>query len=177
MDIGLEMLFETTIRTFLGDKAFHIAGQVHDDKSRKNWYKKAIKKVIIRTHLIDTSLKHKEQLEFWSSKLLQMLSTKDFSEKEFSLYLLRFVGALLGFLSIRGSVLASPAYFQTASQYYTQAIFAGGDVMQDYYDSKSTTAIRSRLASQLKSEGYNDFQISLVLNISEYEVKRLRAEL
>lgn len=37
-DVGYEMLFETTICVFLGDKSYHIAVQVHNDKHRLEWY-------------------------------------------------------------------------------------------------------------------------------------------
>jgi hypothetical protein len=59
MDPGYEMLFETTIRTFLEDKAYHIAGQVHNQKHRKEWYRKVLKKIIFKIQEIDTSTKHK----------------------------------------------------------------------------------------------------------------------
>lgn len=46
MTLNHEMLFERTMQSLLGKKASHIAGQVHSEKSRKQWYKKAITKVI-----------------------------------------------------------------------------------------------------------------------------------
>jgi len=177
MDIGQEMLFETTIRTFLGQKAYHIASQAHSTKDRVGWYRKVFKKVVKQVQTIDTSAKHKEQMEYFGGQLLEILKGRNFNEQLFSLYLLRFTGTLLGYLSLRGSSLATPTYFQTPSQYYTQLIFNGGDTMQDYYDAHSATVVRRRLVAQLKAEGLNDFQISLVLNVTEYEVKKLRAEL
>ena len=49
--------------------------------------------------------------------------------------------------------------------------------MQDYNDKMSSVSVRKKLVRQLKDEGLNDFQISLVLNTSEYQVKKLRYEL
>ena len=49
--------------------------------------------------------------------------------------------------------------------------------MQDYYDKNSSLNTRRRLTLQLKEEGMTDFEISLVFNISEYRVRKLRKEL
>ena len=62
-------------------------------------------------------------------------------------------------------------------QHYTEVISSGGDVMQDYHDQKTSVSVRKKLVAQLKEEGLNDFQISLVLNTSEYQVKKLKNEL
>jgi len=96
MDSAYELMFETTIRSFLGDKANHIAGQVHSEKHRKEWYKKAIKVVIKKIHTIDTNTHHKEQLALWSERALNKLNNRYYNESEFTLCLLRLVGALLG---------------------------------------------------------------------------------
>lgn len=171
------MLFETTVRAFLGNKAYHIAGEARIEKYRLRWYRKVLAKVVRCAHEIDAPAKHKEQLELFSAQLLTLVKARKVDEQAFSLHLLRFVGVLLGFLSLRGSCLSNPVYFQSPSQYYTQLMFNGGDPMQDYYDRQTATGIRARLVEQLKGEGLNDFQISLVLNVTEYQVKKLRAEL
>lgn len=177
MNIGHEMLFETTIRAFLGERAYHIAGQAHEEKYRLKWYRQVLKKVAKRVQAIDTHAKHKEQLEFFTSQLLTLVNARHLDERVFSWYLLRLVGTLLGFLSLRGSCLANLVYYQDPDQHYTQLMFNGGDVMQSYYDQQSATAERARLVHQLRGEGLNDFQISLVFGISEYQVKKLRTEL
>jgi hypothetical protein len=38
MDPAYEMLFERTMMLFLGDNAYQIAGQVYNEKHRKEWY-------------------------------------------------------------------------------------------------------------------------------------------
>ena len=174
MDPGYEMLFETTIRCFLGDKAYHIAGQAHSDKSRKDWYRKAIKKVIQRVTEIETSTAHKEQLCYWSERALSSLNERPFNETVFTLCLLRLIASLVGYFGLGPYNIATPAYFQTPPQHYTEIIANGGDVMQDYYDKKSSLETKRRLILQLKEDGMTDFEISLVFNISEYEVKKLR---
>lgn len=177
MDIGLEMLFEVSVRTFLGEKAFHIAGQVHSERTRKVWFKKVLTKVVKRVHEIETNTKHKEQLVYWSERSLGVLKGKEYNEQEFTICLLRLVGVLLGFMSVNGAILNTPIYYQTYEQHYTEIINQGGDPLQDYYDNKNTISIRRRIVNQLKEEGLTDFDISMVLNTSEYQIKKLRKEL
>ena len=174
MDVGYEMLFETTIRIFLGDKAYQIAEQVHNEKHRQEWYQKALKKVILKVQEIETSTKHKEQLAYLSQQALKCLENKKFSETEFTLYLLRLTGALLGIVSVKGACIATPMYYQTSDQHFTEIIISGGDALQDYYKKKNSVTIRQKVVRQLKEEGLSDFDISLVLNTSEYQVKKLR---
>lgn len=177
MSPSYEMLFETTIRSFLGEKAFHIAGQVHSKQSRKEWYRKVIKLVVKKVLELESNTKHQEQLSYWSERTLNSLKEKPFSETVFTLCLLRLLSTLLGFVGLRPYRIATPTYFQTPPQHYTEIILGGGDVMQDYYDEKSTLKIRKDLIAQLKSKGMTDFEISLVFNITEYQVKKLRKEL
>jgi hypothetical protein len=174
MDPGYEMLFETTIRSFLGDKAYHIAGQVHTEKDRKEWYRKALKKIITKIQDIDTSTKHKEQLAHWSERALDVLAQKNFRETEFTLYLLRLIGTFLCFVGVRGVNIATLMYYQTPSQHYNEVIINGEDVMQEYNDQKNSVSVRKKIVAQLKGEGLSDFQVSLVLNTSEYQVKKLK---
>ncbi len=172
MNEGIEMLFEETIRSFLGDRAFHIAGQAHCKKSRKEWYRKVIKKIIRKIRQVESSTTHKERLAHWSEQSLLALK-HPYNEIKFTLCLLRLLNVLLGY---RGGVkphsIATLAYFQTPSHVFTEAIIEGRDELQDDY--VSTLSIRRKLIGQLKEEGKTDFEISLVLNLSEYEVKKLR---
>ena len=177
MSLDFGMQFELTMQTFLGDKAYHIAEQAYGIASRKVWYKRALKKIILKVHEIETSTKHKEQLIRLSQQLLQCLENKKFSEAEFSLYFLRLTGSLLGIHYARGACIATPMYYQKPDQHITEVIINGGDALQDYYDKKNSILVRRRIVEQLKEEGLSDFDISLVLNTSEYQVKKLRKEL
>ncbi|NOS97817.1 MAG: hypothetical protein HOP25_05030 [Methylotenera sp.] len=176
MDVGYEMLFETTIRTFLGDKADHIAGQVHNENHRKEWYQKALKKIIEKVQKIETTTKHSEHLANTSQRALKCLESKSYNETEFTLYILRLTGALLGIHPAKYCI-ATPMYYQTPDQHFTEAIISGGDALLDYYDKNNFVAMRRKVVKQLKEEGLSDFDISLVLNTSEYQVKKLRKEL
>ena len=177
MTPNYEMLFERTIQSFLGDKAFHIAGQFHSEKSRKDWYKQVLKVVIKNIQDIDTSTKHKERLAHFSEGALKSLSDRPYNESVFTLYLLRLMSALLGYMGTRPYRIATLAYFQEPSQYYTEVIACGGDTLQNYYDEKDSVTIRANIIKQLKHDGLSDFKISQVLNISEYQVKKLKKEL
>ncbi|MBB5189118.1 hypothetical protein HNQ57_003418 [Zhongshania antarctica] len=177
MDEGFELLFEYTIRAFLGDKASHIAGQAHTEKHRKDWCRKVLTQIIRRVQDIDTSTKHREQMIIWSERALNQLKGRNFNEPAFALCLLRLVAVMLGLVGIRPYNIATPVYFQTQPQYYTEIIMEGGDPLQDYYDKKSSIEIKKKLVTQLNDEGYTDFEISMVFNTSEYEIKKLRKEL
>ncbi len=171
------MLFERTMQSLLGEKASHIAGQVHTESIRKKWYGEALKKIIKNVQAIESSTKHQELLSHYSEGALKSLSNRPYNEGVFSLYLLRLISALLGYMGTRPYRIATPAYFQEPSQHYTEVIVTGGDVMQDYYDEKDILTIKRDLIKQLKDSGLNDFKISMVLNISEYQVKKLNKEL
>ena len=177
MNPSYEMLFETTIRSFLGEKAFHIAGQANTEKSHKKWYRETLKKIVKNVYEIETTTKHKEQLVRWSESALRELNEKPYNESVFMLYLLRLIGALLGLVGLRPYRIATLMYFPTPDQHLTEAIIDGEDALQDYYDEKNTVSVKKRIVNQLKNEGFTDFQISLVMNISEYQVKKLRKEL
>jgi hypothetical protein len=168
MDTESEMLFETTIRIFLGDKAYNIAGQVHSEKCRKEWYQKILKIIIKRVGSIDTSTTHKEGLSYFTESALKVLNEKHFNENKLFLYLLCLIGSLLGFTAIG----TTPVYLKT---FYTEAMSEGTDVIElmQHYNNNSTS-VRKRIINQLSREGFDDFQIALVLNTSEYQIKKLK---
>jgi hypothetical protein len=171
MDPVYEKLFERTMMLFLGKDAYQIAGQVYNEKHRKEWYRKSLKKVIKRVQEIDTTTKHRESIAYFSERAIAALTERDFNETKLSLYLLCLVGSLLGFVAT-GTV---PVYLGT---FHTEAVSKDTDaieLMQDY--NRNSVSVRKRLVNQLKEEGFNDFQIALVLNKSEYHVKKLIKEL
>ncbi|HOY70633.1 MAG TPA: hypothetical protein PL131_04710 [Methylotenera sp.] len=172
---GFEIHFEMTMRSILGDEADHIASQARDKTFRKKWYEKALKRLLVQVAQIDTTTKHKESLTTWSECALKAATECD--EQKLLMYVLRLSAVLLGFAGVRGSVLYIPIYSQNNDQYYTEVIMQGGDPMQDYYDKKNNVALRRGLVLQLKEQGFTDFKISQVLNITEYQVKKLRKEL
>ena len=167
-----DMFFEETMRSFLGDKASHIADKAYSEKNREKWYREALKVVIKEIQGIESTTKHQEELAYWSEESLHALKQRPYNERIFTLCILRLVGVLLGRVGLRPYCIATPAYFQTPCQHFTEAIKEGGDDTQD-----NSVSIRKNLIRQLKDKGKTDFEISLVLNTSEYAVKKLRKDL
>jgi hypothetical protein len=171
MDPSDEMLFEITMKMFLGASADQTAGQVYNDKNRKELYRKALKKIVKRVQKIDTTTKHLENITHCAEHALKALSERPFSEPKLSILLLSLIGSLLGF-TFTGTL---PFYLRT---YRTEAEAKGVDFVElqrQYYE--NSVSVRRRIVNQLKEEGLNDFQISLVLSTSEYQVRKLRKEL
>ena len=168
------MDFEITVRLFLGDKAYHIAGQENQDKYRREWLLKSAKKVLQSVDDLETTTRHKQMLMTDAEKLIQSLKGKIRSPWISVYRLFRLCERLLGFDFVRGSIVHTPIYHQTREQYYTSQILEGGDALQDYYDQKDAVSMRKGLAEQLKKEGLTDFKIALVLNTTEYQIKKMR---
>jgi hypothetical protein len=70
MDPEFEMLFEMTMRMFLGGEAYQTAGQVHNEKHRKEWYRKCLKKIVKQVQEIDTTTRHKESIAHYAEHAL-----------------------------------------------------------------------------------------------------------
>ncbi len=178
MSQDLDMFFETTIRSFLGDKAYHIAGTAYSEKNRKQWYKEVLKTIIKRIQEIDTNTRHKEMLMSLCNRTLDAMGHRKNNELEFSLCMLRLVGMLLGFTSsTRGAIINTPIYHQTYDQHYTEEILKGNDEMQSYHDKQNTITERQKIINELKKQGKTDFELSLIFNTTEYQIKKLRKNL
>lgn len=50
----------------------------------------------------------------------------------------------------------------------------GNDSLEDYYDEENTEAVKRKIVKQLKNDGLSDFKLSLILNVSEYQIKKLK---
>jgi len=162
------------MRLLLGEKAYHIAGQEAHEKYRRDWLKKATKAILRAVDSIETTTRHKQMLITEVEKLIDSLKGKKPSPWAIIYCLFRLCGRLVGFDSLRGSVLHTPFYYQEANQYYTEQILNGEDTMQDFYDRKDAVSTRKRLIEQLKEEGFTDCKISLILNTTEYQIKKIR---
>ncbi len=168
------MKFEMTVRLFFGDKAYQIAGQERTAKYRAEWLAKIGKVLLKQIDEIDTTPRHKQMLmteaeSFW--KDVRLVKADPWS---LVYTLVRLCGRLLGYDFVRGVKVHTPTYYQTCEQYYSTATIQGAEALQSYYDKKDTISIRRSIVEQLKEQGFSDFKIALVLNISEYEVKKLR---
>ncbi|PHS30055.1 MAG: hypothetical protein COA95_09865 [Methylophaga sp.] len=167
-----EMSFELMLKQYFGEKAFHSAGSAYSNKYRNSWFKKLERKLSGDINDIDTSERHKSMLLSNVEALFASTKSKEPNwDVVFSALML--ISRFLGYDYCKGSKLNTLTYYQTPSQYYTQVIFDGGDVMQDYYDSKNIISQRAAVAKELKESGLSAFRISQILSISEYKVKQL----
>lgn len=171
------MVFELTIRLFLGDKAYHCADAESSIKSKSEWLQKVARRIIRRIDELDTTTRHKQRLASEAERLFEKVHSSKVLDWDVVYILLRLCGRLLGFDYLKGSIVHTPVYYQRHLQYYTSNILQGGDVMQDYYDQKDMVSTRKQIIKQLKEDGLSDFKIALVLNTSEYQIKKLRKEL
>lgn len=167
-----EMDFEVMLRQFFGDKAFHTAGLAYSKTPRNKWLKKLERKILKDIDQLDTLEKHKSLMMCDTERLFLELKVDEPSwESMFAALML--ISRLLGYDYCKGSKLHTPAYYQTEGQFYTQAIFGGGDEMQNYYDRKDIISMRAKVAKRLIKAGLDTFRISQILNISEGKVKQL----
>ncbi|BBO74376.1 hypothetical protein DSCW_17930 [Desulfosarcina widdelii] len=174
---GFELHFEMTMRSFLGNKADHIAGQAYSPQVRKKWYRKALLKAQKQIMSIDTSTSHREQLNTWCEAALKVLGERKLDEYKLLIYLFRLISALLGFRGLKGVTLYSAFFWQNKGQYYTEQLNSVADPMIDYYDIENSVSIRKELVKELKERGLSDFKIAQVLNTTEYQVKKMKNNL
>jgi hypothetical protein len=88
--------------------------------------------------------------------------------------LFKLVGQLLGYDYQDGKQYRTPHYSRTPSQYFEAHLHQGGD-MEDFFRNKENAiSVRREIVQELKQRGVSDFNVSLVLNTSEYEVRNLR---
>ena len=172
-----EMYFEYTMRTFFGKQAEYSAGELNTDVLRKKRYNRIFRKIVKQVQKIDTNSTHKNYLTHTSEQCLD--NTKHpYDEKIFVLSLLQFINALLGYkgLALNGPFkIATLMYFQTENQNFTERLINNSQSMPNDHK-ENTFTLRRKLINQLKKEGKTTFEISLVFNISEYQIKKLLSE-
>jgi len=166
------MDFEHMLRQFFGDKAFGCQGFRKNINLTKRELKKVVLKIENRVDSLDTTSRHKETMLCEVEKLKNDLSKKEIDSWAVVIHLFSLVSRLLGYDYLKGFI-NTPVYHQTADQYYSQVIFEGGDVMQNFYDKKNLVTIRKKLYYDLKKE-YSDFKIAQILNTTEYQIKKLK---
>lgn len=173
MDNAME--FEITMRLLFGDNAYQIASSEANPTHRREWLRRAIRKLTRTINNLDTTVRHKQMLMVEAEGISQLLKRAKEPSWELIYCFFRLASRLLGYDFVRGARCHSPLYWQSPEQHHTTHVFSGGDVMQDYYDRKDAISVRRSVVEDLKAKGFDDFKISLVLNITEYEVKQLRS--
>lgn len=172
--MSIDRMLERTMQMFFGDKAYSIAGTAYNPKERKKWILKLINKLKKHVDKLDVSIYHKKPMfSYLDSFYEEVKKSKDPSWKMiFSL--LRLCGSFLGYrgvYSIRPIIFCTPVYSQSKDQRYTEKYF--NDDLEMLSD-KNAISVKSRLVKQLMDEGLDTFNIGLILNISEYQVKKLK---
>jgi hypothetical protein len=170
------MDFEISMRLLFGEKAYHIADQHGSTKGRRAWLTKAIRMLMREVDALDTTVRHKKMLMGELEAVAALVKSESEPSWDLVYRFLRLASRLLGFDYVRGARCHTPTYWQSPGQNLNSVVFEGGDIMQNYYDKKNAIAVRRSVVQNLKSQGLDDYKIALVLNITEYQVKKLRAE-
>lgn len=170
-----QMEFEMTFRLLFGDRAKYIEGQQLDPKSRSSWLRKSVDKIEREIISLDTTERHKQMLLGELEAARGAIVSKTDSGWPLAYSLLRLVCRLLGYDFVRPAKCHTATYWQSVGQNLNTVVFEGGDIMQDYYDKQNAIAVRKQVIEHLKTQGLSDYRISLVLNTTEYEVKKLKS--
>ena len=172
MPTGIE--FEVTLCLLFGRSLRHAASASENPRRRAEWLRKAMQKIEHEVVALDTTERHKQMM------LAEIEAAKDAVSADvrptWSLVyrLLRLSARLLGYDFTRGAKCHTATFWQSVPQNLNTVVFTGGDIMQDYYDNKNAIAVRRDVVKHLKAQGLTDYRIALVLNITEYQVKKLR---
>ena len=165
------MLYEITVRRFLGSKGDRIEST--EKQSRSAWLKKCLKIVIRRIDELDTQVPHKEALMRAAQGSYEEISSQPNPSWNLVYYLLQLIAALLGHIDLRGKPSTTLAYFQTYTQFYDVVYRRPNSAYRTTEDRENALSLRRKLMAQLEADGHNDFMIALVMHTSEYEVKKL----
>lgn len=174
MDPIIEMQFEYTMQLFFHKGAEHIAGQANSRTHRRDWLLKALCVILKQIDRIETTPRHRQVLMANVEAVQHSLRRDSEPSWELAFRLFAVVGRLLGFDFNAGARCHTLAYYQTPSQHFTADLLAHGHPAEHEQDKKDAVTLRGQVISSLKSAGVSDFKIALVLNTTEYEVKKLR---
>jgi hypothetical protein len=162
------MEFENTMRVLFGEAAYRIAGTETNPKHRRKWLQKSLRKLLRLVDALDTRPRHKKilmaELEAVSRALRE---ATDQPSWELVYLFLRLSVTLFGFDA--GARCYTLAYWQTPGQRDAEC----RDPMWTHQERKDAISLRKEVVDQLRGKGFDDFKISLLLNTSEYAVKRL----
>ena len=126
---------------------------------------------------IETTTHHKKVLMLEIENLSEKIKKTDKASWEIIFGLFSLCSLLLGYDYCKGEIYNTPFYHQTKVQYYNAKTEEGSDAHQGYHDNKDAISIRKKITDDLKKQGYNDFKIALILNTTEYQIKKLRRNL
>ena len=114
----LELSFEHVVRSFVGNKAYGIAGYKADDKNFRENLRLCIPAMRKTVKELDTVSLHKEMLMNDIEHLNDELRLKKGgSEKDIITRLFWLVSHLLGFQNSSGKIIYQPFYHQSVGEY------------------------------------------------------------
>jgi len=171
---GMEtMHFETMLMMFFGDKAYQTAGQHTAPKHRRDWLRKVLRVVMQSVDKIETTTRHKQALMSKAESASEAIGATDNPSWEFVYDLIGLIGSLLGYYSIKAKRPHTPTYWQTEEQAFTSAILDGSETESAFRSERDdAVTVRSGVVRQLKERGMSDFKIALVMNTTEYDIKK-----
>lgn len=176
MNPGLD--FEYTMRHVFGDKASHIADCGYDRKYRNPWLLKAIRQFIKDVDALDTTERHKQMLMNDLETSISHLKKDNLMSSWGALYmLLRVIARLLGydFMSKTRTRCHTLCFWQDGDQRLTTALLSD-DTEQFRSEERDAIAIRRQLIEELRNEGLAYYKIALVMNTTEYKIKKMLRE-
>ena len=167
------MDFENMLRQYFGDKSYGSQGCRDNILLIPREFKKVVMKIEKRVNDLDTTIRHKERMLNEVERLKKDLSQKDTDPYTMIIHLFSLISRLLGYDYLKGYI-NTPFYHQTQNQYYSQKIFEGDDVLQDYYDNKNLISLQKGVYDFLTKNGNSDFRIAQIMNTTEYQIKKLK---
>ena len=170
------MHFEHTMRLLFGEAAYGIAGSEEIPSRRRQWLLKVVKKLRKESTQLDSTPRHREILLLHLKLLDAELRASLDASWEMIYELLSIVIRMFGYDYGEGEKLHTPIFVQDHYQHYKSSLTAG--LKRKEYEEYSNNPIRIRrqLVRKFMDEGLDLFSISLILNSSEYEIKKLRSE-
>ncbi len=173
---GDPMDFELAMRQFFGDNAYQIAGFAgfSDNKYVKSWLIKAVKRMLKDANSLDSLPRHKEILIADLEELEKAI--KKWNSPWDMIYRLFFIcSRLFGYDYCTGIILYTPFWWQNPSQYDKTKRYQGNDSLKEWKgDEKNFKTKQRAIIDSLKREGFNDFKIAMILNTTEYEIRKIR---
>ena len=175
MTRDMPWFFEITMRLFLGGKAYHCADEANSPTLRRRRIRSIVGDILKLMRTVDTTERHRERLTQELTNLDSELKRRSPDAWLLVYMCLRIIGRLCGY-DYHGARTHTLAYFQDPDQVMTGEILSGGDDMVVYRKRRSAFAVRRDLVNQLLAQGMTSFDIALVFNVSEYRIKKIRAE-
>ncbi len=171
------MVYELAIRRFLGEAAYHTADEASDIKTNKKRWQQVIRRIYTRIQKLDTTTQHREAMFFELERLEQSIKYSD-NPNEVVAILFSLIGRILGFLGVDGEISHESFYYQKPFVRFNWEATQDKTSYEIYKEyRKNTVAKQKEIIQQLKKEGYDEFKIALILNTSEYMIKKILKDL